>query len=174
MQIEIHEHNVNDFHKVALVITESPFDLLVLFTEAGEGSAGYRHLLGRYVVWPIVCFGSGGNINVGVSIVGCVYVVVLAEALDDVQVGAGRLHEAVLQQPAIRLRLRVSLPQHIFQGGLEVTNPRQHRQLKQDTQVLITDRITHHECKLYYKRSNKLSDIIPPYDVVYFVSVINL
>lgn len=80
-----------------------------------------------------MCFRSGGNVNVGVSIVGCVYLVVLPKALDDVQVGAGSFHEAVLQQPAVRVRVEVTLSQHIFERSLEVTNPCQHRELKQDT-----------------------------------------
>lgn len=91
-----------------------------------------------------MCFRGGGNVNVGISIVGCVYLVALAKALDDVQVGAGSFHKAVFQQPAIRLRVEVALSQHIFQGGLEVTNPCQHRQLKQDTDI-----------RYYYNRSKK-------------------
>ena len=71
-------------------------------------------------------FRGGGNVNVGVSVAGCVYLVALAEALDDVQVGASRFHEAVFQQPAVRLRVEVALSNYIFQGGLEVTDPRQH------------------------------------------------
>lgn len=85
-----------------------------------------------------MCFGGGGNIKVGVSVVGCVYLVALAKALDDVQIGAGRFYEAVLKQPALRLRVGVTLSQHVFHGGLEVTNPCQHRELKQ-TWTLLPD-----------------------------------
>jgi len=73
-----------------------------------------------------VCLGGGWDINVGVSIVGCVYLVALAKALNDIDVGTGSFHKAVFQQPAIRFRVGVSLSQHIFQGGLEVTNTGQH------------------------------------------------
>lgn len=45
--------------------------------------------------------GGGGNVNVGVPVVGRVYLVALAKVLDDVQVDAGRLYEAVFQQPAV-------------------------------------------------------------------------
>lgn len=69
-----------------------------------------------------MCSGSGGHINVGVSVVGCVYLIALAKALDDVQISARRFHEAVFKQPAFGLRVGVTLPEHVFQGGLEVTN----------------------------------------------------
>lgn len=68
-----------------------------------ERSTGFRYLLQWHIVRPIVRFRGGGDVNVGVSIVGRVYLVALAEALDDVQVGAGCFHEAVFQQPAVRL-----------------------------------------------------------------------
>lgn len=48
-------------------------------------------------------FGGGGDVDVGVSVIGRVYLVALAEALDDVQVGAGGFHEAVFQEPAVGL-----------------------------------------------------------------------
>lgn len=76
----------------------------MLFTEVfltGERSTGLRYLLRWHVVWPVVCFRGGGDIYIGVSVVGCVDLIVLAEALDDVQVGAGCFHEAVFQQIAI-------------------------------------------------------------------------
>lgn len=87
-----------------------------------------RRLLGGHIVWPVVRLGAGGggNVNVGVPVVGRVYLVALAKVLDDVQVDAGRFHEAVFQQPAVRLRVGVALPQHVFQGSLEEPNPRQH------------------------------------------------
>lgn len=72
-------------------------------TEAGARSAGLRSLLWGDVVRTVVSFGSAGHVDVGVSVVGRVYLVALAEALDDVQVDAGGLHEAVLQQPAVGL-----------------------------------------------------------------------
>ena len=89
-------------------------------------STGFGGLLQGHIVRPIVCLTGGGNINVGVSVVARVYLVELAKVLDDVEVDAGRFHEAVLQQPAVRLRVGVTLSQHIFQGGLEEPNPRQH------------------------------------------------
>lgn len=89
-------------------------------------STGIRRLLGRHIVRPVVGLGGGGNVDVGVPVIGRVYLVALAEGLDDVQVDASRLHEAVLQQPAVRLGVGVTLPQHVFQGGLEEADPRQH------------------------------------------------
>lgn len=94
--------------------------------KARERSTGFRCLLPGHVVRPIVCFTGGRNVNIGVSIVSCVYLVALAEVLDDVQVDPGRFHEAVFQQPAVRLRVGVTLSQHIFQGSLEEPNPCQH------------------------------------------------
>lgn len=96
------------------------------FTKASEMSTAFRRLLPGHIVGPIVCLRGGGNINVGVSVVARVYLVALAKVLDDVQVDAGCFHEAVLQQPAVRLRVGVTLSQHIFQGGLEEPNPCQH------------------------------------------------
>lgn len=89
-------------------------------------STGIRRLLGRHIVRPVVGLGGGGNVDVGVPVIGRVYLVALAKGLDDVQVDASRLHEAVLQQPAVRLGVGVTLPQHVFQGGLEEADPRQH------------------------------------------------
>lgn len=134
---------VND---VIVAFTRSLYEVpwlgLVCSVGGGERSAGLRRLLQRYIIWPIVCFGGGGNIDVGVSVVGRVYLVALAQALDDVQVDSGRFHEAVLQQPAVRVRVGVTLSQHVFQGGLQEPNPCQHRQLKEDTQRHMYD-ITH-------------------------------
>lgn len=107
------------------------------------GSTGHWQVFWRHVVWPIGCFGGGGHVNVGVSIVGCVYLVAFAQALDDIQVGACCFHEAVFKQPSVRLRVGVSLSQHVFQGGLEVTHTGQHRKLKQkeDMSVIFSDQI---------------------------------
>lgn len=143
----------------------------MLFTEAWERSTGFRYFLRRHIVWPIVCFRGGGNINVGVSIAGCVYLVALAKALDDVQVGAGRFHEAVFQQPAVRLRVGVALSQHIFQGRLEETNSRQHWQLKQDTQMHISDNITQNVNTNQIVQEAKEVEfcMFPPYAVILYL-----
>lgn len=79
-----------------------------------------------HVFRPVVRFRGGGNVNVGVSIVSHIDLVTLAEVFDDVQVDPGRFHEAVLQQPAVRLTVGVTLLQYIFQGGLKKPNPCQH------------------------------------------------
>ncbi|TNN84157.1 E3 ubiquitin-protein ligase UBR1 [Liparis tanakae] len=78
-----------------------------------------RSLEVGHIVRPVVRFRGGGDVDVGVSVGGCVDLVALAEALDDVQVGAGRFHEAVFQQPAVGLGVEVALPQHVLQRGLE-------------------------------------------------------
>lgn len=53
----------------------------------------------------VLCLLAGaGNIDIGVV----VHLVALAQVLDDVEVVAGRLSNAVLQEPAVRLRVRIS------------------------------------------------------------------
>lgn len=65
------------------------------------GSAGIGCLIRGDVVRPVVRLRAAGDVDVGVSVAGCVDLVALAEVFDDVQVDPGRLHEAVLQQPSI-------------------------------------------------------------------------
>lgn len=87
------------------------------------GSAGVGRLLAGNVVRAVMCFRAAGDVYVGVSVVGRVDLVALAEIFDDVQVDPGRFHEAVLQQPAVGFRVGVALLQHIFQGGLKEADP---------------------------------------------------
>ena len=87
---------------------------------------------GRHVVGAVAGRGgaAGGDVEVAVAVLRRVNLVALAQALDDVEVGASRLRKAVLQQPALRLGVGVPLLQHVLQGGLEVAHPRQHGQLR--------------------------------------------
>lgn len=87
------------------------------------GSAGISCVLAGNIDRPVMGLGGAGHVNVGVSVVGCVDLVALAEVFDDVQVDPGRFHDAVLQQPAIGFGVGVSVFQHILQGGLEETDP---------------------------------------------------
>ena len=132
-----------------------------------ERSTVFRCWLRGHVVRPVVCFRRAGNINVWVPVVGCIYLVALAEALDDVQVRAGRFHEAVLQQPALGLRVGVALPQHVFQGGLEETNPRQHWQLKRVAQKHISEHVTQAcERNSWYKAVTQELCVFCPYGLL--------
>lgn len=87
------------------------------------GSAGISCVFVGNVVRPVMGLGGAGHVNVGVSVVGRVDLVALAEVFDDVQVDPGRFHEAVLQQPAVRFGVGVAVFQHILQGGLEEADP---------------------------------------------------
>lgn len=72
-----------------------------LYKVSEQVSTGHRNLFWGQVVWSIV--GCGGDIDVGVAVVGCVNLVALPQALYDIKVGSGCLHKAVLQEPAIGL-----------------------------------------------------------------------
>lgn len=65
------------------------------------GSAGVGRLLAGNVVGPVMRLRGAGHVDVGVSVVGRVDLVALAEVFDDVQVDPRRFHQAVLQQPAV-------------------------------------------------------------------------
>lgn len=71
-----------------------------------------------------------GFLPVHVGVVVLVGLVALAQVLDDPQVVAGRLGQAVLQDPAVRLQLRVAQQQHVLHGRLQVAHPQQHQQLQ--------------------------------------------
>lgn len=45
--------------------------------------------------------GCGGDIDVGITIVGCVNLLAFFQALYDIEVGTGCLQKAVFQEPAI-------------------------------------------------------------------------
>lgn len=96
------------------------------------GSAGISRVFARTLVGPVMGFGGAGHVDVGVSVVGRVDLVALAEVFDDVQVDPSRFHEAVLQQPAVGFRVGVAVFQHVLQGGLEEADPRQHGELEED------------------------------------------
>lgn len=84
---------------------------------------GNRDLLYGHV---LLCLLTGAwYIDVGVII----YLVALAQVLDDVKVITRSVCNAVLQKPAIRLRVRVPTPQHILHGCLKITHSCQHRHL---------------------------------------------
>lgn len=96
------------------------------------GSAGVSRVFAGNIVRSVMGLGGGGHVDVGVSVVGHVDLVALAEVFDDVQVDPRRLHEAVLQQPAVGFGVGVAVFQHVLQGSLEEADPCEHGQLGED------------------------------------------